>query len=72
MEILARSKTPSRGNARHTFERLAARHERYRQRIIARREGKLQRRMQSRLWPTDPAELRALREAHGLAPVRTI
>ena len=59
---------PPRGNARRTFDRLAARHEGYRQRVIAHREGKLQRRMRSRLWPTDPAEVRALREAHGLTP----
>jgi hypothetical protein len=61
---------PPRGLARRTFDRLAARHETYRQKMIAHREAQFQTRMRRRLWPTDPAELRTLREAHGLAPLR--
>ena len=61
---------PPRGNARRTFDRLAARHERYRQRLIAHSEAKFRCRMCRRMWPTDPTELRAMREAYGLSGVR--
>ena len=57
---------PPRGLARRTFDRLAARHEVYRQKVMARRQRKLQTRMRNRQWPTDAAGWRALREANGL------
>ena len=44
---------PPRGLARRTFDRLAARHETYRQKMIAHREARFQTKMRSRLWPTD-------------------
>jgi hypothetical protein len=61
---------PPKGPARRTFDRLAARYETYRQKVIARSEAKFRRHMRSRMWPIDPAELRAVRDAYGLAPVR--
>jgi hypothetical protein len=61
-----RKVTPPKGLARCTFDRLASKHEAYRQKAIARRQAKLQLKMRNQLWPTDAAGLRALREAHGL------
>jgi hypothetical protein len=57
---------PPKGNARRTFDRLAQRHAHYIAKITAHVQEKLRRKLRNRPWPTDPAELRALREAFGL------
>jgi hypothetical protein len=57
---------PPKGMVRRTFDRLAQKHEGYRQKVIARREEILRNKTRSRLLPTDPAELRAMRIACGL------
>jgi len=57
---------PPKGNARRTFDRLAQRHARYVAKITAHAQERLRRKLSNRPWPTDPAELLALREACGL------
>lgn len=64
-----RKLAPPKGLARRTFDRLARRHEIYRQKLITRREIKLQNKLRRdlrRSWSTNPAELSALRRAYGL------
>jgi hypothetical protein len=57
---------PPRGNSRRTFDRLAARHALYRAKLTACAEERLRRKLSKRPWPTDPEELRAIRDACGL------
>jgi hypothetical protein len=57
---------PLKGLARRTFDRLAARHALYRTKLTAHAEERFRRKLSKRPWRTDPAELRALREACGL------
>jgi hypothetical protein len=57
---------PPKGNARRTFDRLAARYAHYMAKITGHAQERLRRKLSNRPWPTDPAELRALREACGL------
>jgi hypothetical protein len=57
---------PPKGNARRTFDRLAARHATYRAKVVAHAEERMRKKLRSRLWPTDPAALRAMRDELGL------
>ena len=61
-----RKLTPPKGLARRTFDRLAQRHAYYLAKLTAKAQERLRRKLLNRPWPTDPAELRALREAFGL------
>jgi hypothetical protein len=58
--------TPPKGLARRTFDRLAQRHAHYMAKLTAQAQERLRRKLLNRPWPTDPAELRALRETCGL------
>jgi hypothetical protein len=60
---------PPKGNARRTFDRLAARHALYRAKLTAHAEERLRRKLQK--WPTDFAELSAMRRALGLPTMET-
>jgi hypothetical protein len=57
---------PPKGNTRRAFDRLAQRHADYMAKLTARAQERLRRKLSNRPWPTDPGELRALREACGL------
>jgi hypothetical protein len=57
---------PLKGNARRTFDRLAQRHACYMAKLTEHAQERLRQKMSKRPWPTDPTELRALREACGL------
>jgi hypothetical protein len=59
-----RKTEPPKGNARRTFDRLAARHALNRAKLTAHAEERLRRKLQKR--PTDLAELSAMRRALGL------
>jgi hypothetical protein len=61
-----RKMTPPKGLARRTFDRLVERHTHYMAKVIAHAQERLRRRLRNRHWPTDPDEMRALREACGL------
>jgi hypothetical protein len=60
-----RKMQPPKGLARRTWNRLAARHQHYREKIAARRRDVLQGAMRGKLWPTEPHELQRLRERFG-------
>lgn len=56
---------------RKTWDRLAARHQVYRDKIISRRRDVLRGAMRGKLWPVDPQETRALNERYGVASATT-
>jgi hypothetical protein len=57
---------PPKGNARPTFDPLAQRHACYMGKLTEHAQERLRQKMSKRPWPTDPTELRTLREACGL------
>jgi hypothetical protein len=62
---------PKHALARKTFDRLAARHAFYMAKITAHAQERFRQRLRNRPWPTDPTEMRALREACGLPGITT-